>query len=247
MNELFEFIMGSEITRYTSSTHDIVYNGSTYKAVSISRNEISRDSFNDEASIKAFSEIYPLYLFKNFNPSYNVFLRVLNSSGIQLFVGRVKDVEFNADKGDATIRLATLGSLLKTKVPFRTYSRNCSFECFGDGCELDKEKFKITLLGSECEFSKDFMSIKSSKIDKPDNYFKDGYVEVNKRVSFVVSSKIGEIKLMFPLSDLNSSSVIHCYAGCDKLLNTCKTKFNNSLNFGGFAFVPSKNPITQGY
>lgn len=247
MNELFEFVLENEVTRYTSSGYDISYNNHTYKAVAISRNEISKDSFNDEATITCDSGLYPVYLFKQFNPSYNVIVRVMSGSGVLLFWGRVKDVEFSADKGDATIKLATLGSLLKSKIPNRTYSRGCSFECFSSECGLNKDEFKLTILGSECEFGSDLMSIKSPKINKPDGYFNNGYVEVNRQMSYIISSKVNEIRLMFPLSDLNSSAVIHCYAGCDKTLNTCKNKFHNGLNYGGFAFVPDKNPMTDGY
>ena len=160
MNELFEFILENEVIYYTSALHDIVINNHTYKSVSIYTKELSKDSLNDDAAIVCQTSIYPINLFKHFNPSVNVYVRILKENGAQIFVGRVKDCEFSLNDGKATIRLATLGGLMKTKIPTRTYSRNCSFECFDKNCALNKDKFKLTLLGSQCEIAKDFMSIK---------------------------------------------------------------------------------------
>jgi uncharacterized phage protein (TIGR02218 family) len=36
---------------------------------------------------------------------------------------------------------------------------------------------------------------------------------------------------------------ISLYPGCDRTLATCDTKFGNSANFGGFPFIPTKNPF----
>ena len=36
---------------------------------------------------------------------------------------------------------------------------------------------------------------------------------------------------------------IYLYPGCDRTLATCTAKFGNSANFGGFPFIPTKNPF----
>ena len=36
------------------------------------------------------------------------------------------------------------------------------------------------------------------------------------------------------------------YAGCDKLLASCKTKFNNVINFRGFPHVPGPDRYVSG-
>jgi len=36
---------------------------------------------------------------------------------------------------------------------------------------------------------------------------------------------------------------VRAYPGCDHSLITCANKFGNSLNFGGFPFMPEKNPM----
>ncbi|MBQ3675664.1 MAG: phage BR0599 family protein, partial [Campylobacter sp.] len=56
-----------------------------------------------------------------------------------------------------------------------------------------------------------------------------------------------KITLMFPLKSLSTADLVYVYAGCDKTIKMCRDKFNNSINYGGFPFVPSKNPVTQGF
>lgn len=38
---------------------------------------------------------------------------------------------------------------------------------------------------------------------------------------------------------------IYMYAGCNKLNTTCKDKFNNLHNFGGFPYIPVDNPTSR--
>ena len=38
---------------------------------------------------------------------------------------------------------------------------------------------------------------------------------------------------------------IYMYAGCNKLNTTCKDKFDNLHNFGGFPYIPTKNPTSR--
>lgn len=43
----------------------------------------------------------------------------------------------------------------------------------------------------------------------------------------------------------NSANWVWVYLGCDKIHTTCKDKFNNLNNFGGFPFMPAKNPTSR--
>jgi hypothetical protein len=36
----------------------------------------------------------------------------------------------------------------------------------------------------------------------------------------------------------NTGDTFTAYPGCDKTQNTCTSKFNNLVNFGGFPYVP---------
>jgi hypothetical protein len=45
------------------------------------------------------------------------------------------------------------------------------------------------------------------------------------------------------LPGLAVGNAFEAFAGCDRSFSTCQSKFGNSLNFGGFPWIPPKNPF----
>ena len=245
--ELYQIIMDNDTFYYTSGESDFSLANQTYKAVSIYRQELSKDSLSDDAKIICNFDLEPINLYKEFNPSVSVFVRILNSSGNQLFMGRVRGVEFDLNKATATITLSAVGGLLKSKIPVRAYSKECGFNLFDSGCGLNANDFRVTL-SNNFSLSDDKLAITSDALSsKPNGFFSGGYVKFQNQHSYISSHMDNTITLMFPLKNLSTNDLIHVFAGCDKLISTCKDKFNNSINYGGFPFIPSKNPVTQGF
>lgn len=247
MAELYKITLGNQNYYYTSNDSDIIFNNQTYKAVSIYRHELSRDSLFDNAKIVCNFDLEPINLYKDFNPSISVFVTIMNTQEFQLFNGRIVNVEFNLNNGNATIFLSAVGGLLKANIPFRTYSKECDFSLFGTGCEVNKANFSVTL-ANNFTISQNGLSIISDKLKEYENgFFSGGYVKYLNQHSYISNHTNDTIIIMFPLKNLHENDVIIVYAGCDKLIETCKNKFNNSKNYGGFPFIPSKNPVTQGF
>lgn len=245
--ELYQIIMDNDTFYYTSGESDFTLANQTYKAVSIYRQELSKDSLNDDAKIVCNFDLEPINLYKEFNPSVGVYVRILNTKGNQLFLGRIKGVEFNINKGEATISLSAVGGLLKAKIPVRTYSKECGFNLFDSGCGLKSENYRVTL-SNNFSISDDKLEISSSALStKQDGFFNGGYAKFGNQYSYISSHKGDKITLMFPLKSLSTADLVYVYAGCDKTIKMCRDKFNNSINYGGFPFVPSKNPVTQGF
>jgi len=54
------------------------------------------------------------------------------------------------------------------------------------------------------------------------------------------------IKLFLPMPfQIEVGDVFQIFAGCDKRLTTCKTKFNNHINFQGFPYIPGQDQISK--
>lgn len=54
----------------------------------------------------------------------------------------------------------------------------------------------------------------------------------------VKNQLVGEIELFLPtFASIQPGDTFSVTAGCDKTFNTCKTKFNNAINFGGFPHI----------
>ena len=52
--------------------------------------------------------------------------------------------------------------------------------------------------------------------------------------------------LPFNTSQVTVGTSVDVYAGCDHTIAICKTQFDNVINYGGYAFVPLKNPFQSG-
>jgi hypothetical protein len=42
---------------------------------------------------------------------------------------------------------------------------------------------------------------------------------------------------------LAAGTTVTLFPGCDHTLATCSGKFSNTANYGGFPFMPTKNPF----
>jgi len=83
----------------------------------------------------------------------------------------------------------------------------------------------------------------------PDDYFTGGFLEF-----YYAEGGYNEIRMinnhtgtLIEMDDviptLVAGDTVRIYPGCDHSLATCDAKFSNSLNYGGFPFVPLINPF----
>jgi hypothetical protein len=240
--ELYEFRIGTEILRYTSSEREVTYNGNAYIPQAIKRGDFKKDYSADSASITLPQHLQPAPRFRIINPSAVVIANIIRVDGIPLFRGKVSSCAFDMKKGTATLKLISVQAMLKTAIPKRTYSAACTFEIFDEGCALNKNTYGINIVApaandNRTEFSSPFISAKA------DGYFAGGYAQVDYEYSYILSHAGDTVKLLFPLQLYTGVERVYFYPGCDKARLTCKNKFNNEKNYGGFPFIPVKNPM----
>ncbi len=127
------------------------------------------------------------------------------------------------------------------------YTSSCGHALF-DGnlpgkigkCGLDKNSFKTT--GSISSIITPQWKFDTGLIAS-DGYHNNGMIKftsgLNTGLTFMVKSYAsGDVELILPTAyAMTVGDTFEIYAGCDKTLNTCKTKFNNALNFGGYPHI----------
>lgn len=87
---------------------------------------------------------------------------------------------------------------------------------------------------------------------RPDGWFNAGIITFDTGLNVGISREImtwtqatRTITLLFPFPfSISNGDVFRIYPGCDKRLDTCRTKFNNRLNFRGEPFVPGNAALT---
>ena len=251
--ELYEFVRGTNRYRYTSSQSDVFFISNTYVAIPISRNQLEssgelgragitlqvpRDlSFISEYLISPPSEVTTLTIYrKHFSAPDTDF--------VVIWMGRLlnlnwKDsiVELECEPVFTSIRRLGLR---------KQYSRACSHVLYGSKCRVNNTSYKsispaLTQAGNVITLA--------AAGSKADNYYSGGYAEYQYKG---VSEKKMILRHIGPSLTLSGvpiglvlGSNVSIYPGCDHTLTTCQAKFSNSLNFGGFPWIPTKNPFAN--
>ncbi|GIX24913.1 MAG: hypothetical protein KatS3mg122_2144 [Caldimonas sp.] len=61
----------------------------------------------------------------------------------------------------------------------------------------------------------------------------------------IVSESTAGVELLYPVG-LAPQTPVELVAGCDHSMPTCAARFDNLANYGGFPFIPTKNPFSTG-
>lgn len=244
----FRYTNGSERIDFIHPSNNSL-NKYFYPAA-ISREELSRNGAGDDCVINTDINLEPINLLCKQQIAAPIFVKIYNTAGVILFTGKIKGVDFDLNKGVAKIECINLNGALSSIIPTRTFSSSCSFECFDKNCGANQNG---RVINSRTEYLKnpkfDEYSLSCDEIGKfDDNWFDGGILKYGAQFNHIITHKGNTINLAFKLNlDLSVAHSIYIAPSCDKSIECCEHKFNNLANFGGFAWVPKKNCITQGF
>ncbi len=141
----------------------------------------------------------------------------------------------------------------------RVLGRTCDVKNFGDNrCKMDSTLF--TWEGTVTAIDvprKVFFTDEPDIIAKANNYFKYGTCRFISGLNDNIKMEVGEftggsgrIKLWLKMPyNIEIGDTFRIVAGCNRLLKTCRDKFDNVINFQGFPFIPGTDSMlkTPGY
>lgn len=129
------------------------------------------------------------------------------------------------------------------------YQKNCRHALYSRGCNLNDYDF-ATIATATDVVGKVVIVPDADSSDSPDGYFTGGVLEMGNGDKCYITKHEGQEITLLTLSsslaeeiDESGSSNITLYPGCDHSRSTCQTKFDNLNNFGGFPWIPGKNPF----
>lgn len=241
---------GIKIWRYTSADRDVTLEGNVYLAAPIKRNNIEGSQDVERTALKitmpADADFPEQFLASP--PTDRIMVEVrrfhfLDSEIAFLWVGRVVNVEHK--EFEAIILCESVVSSLKRPTLRRVYQTSCPHLLYGPECMLAAASFAVPATLS----SASGVQLTSAAFGAlATGYLTGGYVELtlesNVNRAFVVSHSGSTITTGLPLQGAAVGSVVTAYPGCDHSIATCRTKFSNVLNYGGFPHIPVKNPMT---
>ena len=244
--ELYKFTRGNTVYRIASCAQNIIHEGHTYYAgryVQRGPIEQSEDIFKNVVNFDfARSDSFASYYIQKASVAITyieiVKMEASDSSYIPFWKGRVAGVKTNGNK----ITMEAESSFTAQKRPGlrKVYELACNNTLYDQDCKA---------LASAHQLFVDITDVTGNVITVTglgavaDHYFTGGMVTDLELNRYYISTQIGSALTTFFPPDLEVDQAISIFPGCDHSYATCNSKFSNALNFGGFPWMPGKNPF----
>lgn len=247
--ELYEFIQGAQRWFYISNTVPLVRLGQTYTPEPISRDRIKQtnDVFKDGLKLKFPRENVFASQFLGFAPEEITTVTILrghygdpDDEYIVYWKGRV--VGAKAGGNEIEIECESVFTSIRRPGLRAKFEYGCRHTLYGRACSVNREAYRYdntvnSIVGGvrvEVQGAGNF----------PAGYFTGGIlIAPNGAERFIVDQDGDTITMNRPIRGFVGSVTVSLYPGCDHLRSTCQTKFNNLDNFGGFPWIPRRNPF----
>ncbi len=128
------------------------------------------------------------------------------------------------------------------------FQRSCRHALYGRGCTLAPASFATA--GTVAAIAGNVVTCAAAAAEA-DQFYQGGMLQASDGTySYIIDhtgSSLTLQRVSFSLANdfaVNGvATAVNIYPGCDHSRDTCDTKFSNLLNYGGFDWIPSKNPM----
>ena len=247
--EIYEFKIGEQIWRYTSGQKDVKRNQKNYLAITIERGEISQtgDFGRQNLAIKIDPQAEFLQDYIGQSPAEIMTVTISrwhleDNDEVKIWRGRVLNIEWQP--GIAELRAEPIYTSLQRTGLRRLYQRNCSHVLYDTACKASRITHRVT--GTIAAVTGHTIQV-AAAAGHADGFFTGGFIEwghKGRTERRMIASHAGrDLTLPAAGGGLAVGVNITLCPGCDRTLATCQNKFSNSANYGGFPWIPAKNPF----
>jgi uncharacterized phage protein (TIGR02218 family) len=245
---LFLFVYEGTEYRFTDIANDYTALGETWVSSGLRSGQISQsnDFIKDTVSIAfprddTFAELF-LSDVQDSQTSVTIH-RGYAGDPDQEFIAWWKGRVATSKAGGSTITIDCEPIFTSLRRPGlrRRYQRSCPYALYGRGCNADPESFAV-----EDDITAEdglTFTIPAAAL-QTDGFYTGGMLRAPDTVLRFIVNHVGDlITISKPHVGLVVSATIKIYPGCDRSTVTCLNTFDNLDNFGGFPFIPTKNPF----
>lgn len=253
--ELYAFELSGATSRYyTSAGEDLTFQGQTYTNIPLERGPIVSEPFGDAPPLEILMpfginlitdllfKIPPRSASVTVYRSHSATPTVANT-GI-MWTGLITDVKASGRVVSISSE-SVMGAALSAELPMVSIQTHCNHVLYGTRCGVDRTSYDFaTTVVTVSDRTVTVNSVDS----KPDGTFSGGMLLRSSDGEYrtIIDQTSTTITLLRPFRALAGSDVVTLYQGCDHLRDTCYTKFNNLVNFGGHADIRQGRPHRMG-
>ena len=248
--ELFEFSRGGKTYRYTSHDENVVLaGGATFEPLGVSSPKIARSYSIDDSSVevsipKTCELAHHLKISPNAAVCSLTMMRkhLTDTEVINTFKGVVSGTRIV--KGKLKLKVESLLAASNGIGLRRLYSKACSHTLYGTRCSLLSGDYSAVAVVDSVVGE----VVTASGLTEAVGAYLGGWIEwsvaeagITDRGWVNAHDALGVLTLAYAPLTLAAGANITAFQGCDRTLAACIAK-SNKLNYGGFVYVPDKNP-----
>jgi len=236
---------------YTNAQQEITVDGQAYAPALITRNEISIGTQEDsnldlELELPFDLQLVIDYAFAVSPPDLTLEIRRYHHGSnpatdwIVAWKGRITSFSTSGHVVKALVPSA-FSVVMQGEIPSVAYQNPCNHRLYDDRCKLTASSYQQDTT---------IVSVVNTTITVVDDGFADGYLQAGEIINttkserrLIVANVANVLSVNFPFYNAEAGDSVSLFAGCNHSFTACKDKFTNSLNYGGFPFVPAENPF----
>lgn len=262
--EVYRFIQGGQTFEFTSAEDEVTVDAVPYAPATISRGKIGQSPTDRNAILEIRVPITNAFArrYRASTPGARASIQIKRvqrgdfpgPQSITIYDGFVGSVAFENEMKEAVIACRPIESASSRPVPRFSYQSLCNHVLFDDACKVDDTDSRWRLTVNVSAQSGATITVPGAGAFGAD-WWVGGFVEIDggDDARLVLAQSGNDLTLLLPFPQSAVGRQIIAFAGCDHTITTCDTKFDtpedtdsNVINYGGFAFVPTRNPYQTG-
>lgn len=256
--ELYTIVIGSITERWTSAEDDFPSGGNTFLATGVTRSNIvsggeeQRNAIvvltvpgNNSVAVRYISSV------PGITTSVTIQRVQRQDTGFEvktIYLGRISKVSFRKAGREGFISVIPLLSATNRQVPRRTFMSLCNHVLYDSRCGISDTDTNFVLFSVPVTDVTDNTITVVGAGDKGDGAYTGGFARnSNASDQRMILAQTGDVlTLNLPFADSVLGQSIDIFVGCDLTIAICDSTFSNVINFGGFAFVPTRDIFAVG-
>lgn len=249
--EVYKFTGTFQNYYYTSAELAVTVNGQEYIPAEIERTGVSAGTQNDDNLQIELTMPYDLqialdYAFQISPPDLTLeLLRYHEGTNpatdwITYWKGPVTSWSGAGHKVKALVP-SIFSTILRGEIPSVHYHQPCNHVLYDSLCKLTAALYRQATT---------ITSVDENSIEVAADGYADEYLQAGEIVNttkgerrLIVNNVADLLTINFPFHNAEVGDSVYLYVGCNHSFTMCKNKFSNSINYGGFPFVPADNPF----
>lgn len=250
--ECYRFSSRSGTYRYTSHDTPVTILTETFAPVAMARDAMRVVSDHDtnvslEINIDSSVPLIRDYVYSHVPPD-NISVEILrvhdgsdfNTEHVKIWSGFISNIDVTGEMAKISVP-GSFTRAMQSECPNVSYQNPCNHVLYDEKCQVPRGPRTVSATVEQFTGS----LIRVDTVLSGVNAFACGEVECTRTQEkrSVHSSQDNALIVVYPFSDLRVGDNVNVLQGCDHSFETCKTKFSNQVNFGGFPSIPVDNPF----